>query len=183
MTEWFDELSRGLAAGQSRRTTLRLLGGVATGLTVWSAFPGLASADQQPNQQVCKDFCNNVFPTQGGLRGACRDAAEKGTGPCFACGPAAPAGHPDVCSAGTKNAICCPASAPRCINGQCVALAGTGPNRVTCFCADRTTVLNICAAIDCNSGIAQDSVCGPACAAHGGEFATACFPNDPACAA
>jgi hypothetical protein len=61
------------------------------------------------------------------------------------------------------------------------ASAGTtGPNRENCFCGDGTLV-TICVAIDCDSGPAQDTICGPACSAHGGEFATGCIPADPSC--
>jgi hypothetical protein len=62
-----------------------------------------------------------------------------------------------------------------------LAAPAGGPNREICFCADNT-LLNICASVDCDSGPAQDAVCGPACAAHGGELATGCIPADPSCA-
>jgi hypothetical protein len=58
--------------------------------------------------------------------------------------------------------------------------SSTGPNNVFCVCQDQTS-LHICATVDCNSGPAQDTVCGPACAAHGGEFGTGCIFNDPSC--
>jgi hypothetical protein len=54
------------------------------------------------------------------------------------------------------------------------------PDLVRCICADSTQV-QMCANIDCTSGPAQDAICGPLCASHGGEFATGCLTNDPSC--
>jgi hypothetical protein len=65
-------------------------------------------------------------------------------------------------------------------NGTPAVVPVGGPNRQTCFCGDGT-VLNICASVDCNSGPAQDAICGPACAPHGGEFGTGCFAADASC--
>jgi hypothetical protein len=53
-------------------------------------------------------------------------------------------------------------------------------NRQICICGDGA-LLNICAAVDCNSSAAQDAICGPACIPHGGESATGCVPADPSC--
>jgi hypothetical protein len=55
-----------------------------------------------------------------------------------------------------------------------------GPDRQICICGDGT-LLNICATLDCASGPAQDTICGPACAPHGGESATGCISADPSC--
>lgn len=54
-------------------------------------------------------------------------------------------------------------------------------NYLTCICGDGTW-LNICAPTDCDSGSAQDVVCGPMCASHNGEWGTGCLFNDPRCA-
>jgi sugar lactone lactonase YvrE len=61
--------------------------------------------------------------------------------------------------------------------------ASPGPTTVNlerCFCINGTMV-DVCAVVNCDSGLEQDAICGPACAAHGGELATACFPAAPAC--
>jgi hypothetical protein len=77
--------------------------------------------------------------------------------------------------------VCC-ADGQVCQSGVCADPApGPGPNLVICVCADGTQ-LNACADIDCASGIAQDSVCGPLCVPHGGESATGCLANDATCA-
>jgi hypothetical protein len=81
--------------------------------------------------------------------------------------------------------VCC-AAGQVCQSGRCVTPPPPpppgGPDRVICICGDGTA-LNICATLDCGSGLAQDAICGPACAAHGGESATGCVPADPTCAA
>lgn len=55
-----------------------------------------------------------------------------------------------------------------------------GPNRQICICGDGF-LLNTCASLDCTSSAAQDAICGPACAAHGGEAGTGCITADPTC--
>jgi hypothetical protein len=90
------------------------------------------------------------------------------------------------CCVGTCCAGVCCADGQICQKGRCVdpppPPPGGGPNREICICADGT-VINQCAALDCASSAQQDAICGPLCAAHGGESATGCVPDDPACAA
>lgn len=59
--------------------------------------------------------------------------------------------------------------------------SGTGPNLQICICADNTRI-DICAPVNCDSGIDQDAICGPLCTPHGGERATGCLFADPSCA-
>ena len=87
-----------------------------------------------------------------------------------------------VCCAGVCCGEVCCADGQVCQSGVCVTPPPPGPNRLICICADGT-VLNICSDVDCDSGIAQDAVCGPACAPHLGEQATGCIFADPVCAA
>jgi hypothetical protein len=56
-----------------------------------------------------------------------------------------------------------------------------GPNLQRCFCQDGTQI-ELCAQVDCSSGPAQDEICGPVCASHGGESATGCLENHSSCA-
>src|SRR5262245_19809660 len=89
------------------------------------------------------------------------------------------------CSGVCCGEVCC-AQGEVCHAGTCVAPPPPPPpmpkpNRVICICGDGT-LLNICADIDCLSGPAQDSICGPAWAEHLGESATGCIADDPACA-
>lgn len=57
-----------------------------------------------------------------------------------------------------------------------------GTNLVRCFCQNGAQI-NVCAQLDCASSPAQDEICGPACAPNGGESGTACFIDEPSCAA
>jgi hypothetical protein len=86
------------------------------------------------------------------------------------------------CCVGTCCAGVCCADGQICLNGRCADPPPPlgGPNRQICVCGDGT-ILNICATLDCASSAQQDAICGPACALHGGESATGCVPDDPAC--
>ena len=86
------------------------------------------------------------------------------------------------CCVGTCCAGVCCADGQICQGGRCVDPPPvTGPNRQICVCTDGTLV-NVCATVDCASSAQQDTICAPICAAHGGESATGCIENDPACA-
>jgi hypothetical protein len=59
-----------------------------------------------------------------------------------------------------------------CFDGQCEPIP---PSRLGCYCRDGSEI-DYCG--DCPStGIDTDFVCGPACATHGGEWATGCAPD------
>jgi hypothetical protein len=172
----FDDLAKGMANGTvSRGQALRWLGGAIAG-AMMASIPGVAfGKGHGGGNRDCTAFCKATFPAG---RGNCIADAARGGGACYTCGPAAPTGHPDVCGAGTSNAVCCPSTAPMCVDGQCVA--PTGPNLLRCFCQDNTQI-DICTSVNCDSGVEQDEVCGPLCASHGGESATACLFDDPSC--
>lgn len=55
-----------------------------------------------------------------------------------------------------------------------------GPNLQNCICIDGARIEQ-CAQLDCTSSAAQDAICGPVCATHGGESATGCLVADPIC--
>ena len=55
-----------------------------------------------------------------------------------------------------------------------------GPDQQICLCQDGT-LFNLCVQVDCSSGPAQDVICGPVCASHGGESATGCISAAPMC--
>jgi hypothetical protein len=83
------------------------------------------------------------------------------------------------------NGVCCAGVCCRpgqvCQDGRCVAPPAKTSFQ-TCICGDGT-IFNVCAAVNCDSGPAQDVICGPLCAPLGGEVATGCFSNDPRCPA
>ena len=118
---WLDALARGVAGEQTRRGALKRMGGF-VGALVAAALPGHAVADQGGDgggNSDCAHFCNDVEPPGSG-RGRCKSDAAHGTGLCYTCGPAAPAGSPQVCGVQTASPFCCPPSAPTCCgNGAC----------------------------------------------------------------
>src|SRR5262249_49946260 len=117
----FDALARDLAAGLSRREALRRLGGglavtLLASLNLGRAW-GLSNGD-------CAAFCNSIYPP-GPLRGRCTADAAHGTGLCYECGPAAPAGHGPVCGTAINptNRFCCRADQV-CVQNQCACPTG-----------------------------------------------------------
>jgi hypothetical protein len=76
----FDDLTRKLASGMSRRQALKLLGGGLLGALV----PGSALA--KGGNSACAKFCTSAFPP-GPDRGKCISDAAKGKGRCYQCGP------------------------------------------------------------------------------------------------
>ncbi len=106
----------------------------------------------------------------GGARSAAAAACKGGGKKCKA--------HKDCCNV-CCDGVCCEEGSV-CLNGACVASGG--PNLLRCFCQD-TTQFEICGNVDCDSGLAQDAVCGPLCEPHGGLAATGCGFDDVTCAA
>lgn len=81
----FDEMTRALANGTSRRAVLRRLGAGLAGLGLAALGRGAVRADSL--MATCAEFCLQV--PAGPARGACFSEAAQGTGPCYQCGPAA----------------------------------------------------------------------------------------------
>jgi len=111
MDERFDDLSRILARGISRRAALRQVGGGLAGITVASLLQGHASASAGDNS-ACAHFCDQAFPP-GPQRGQCKSDAAHDAGVCYQCGPAAPANNGLIFCNGT--------CAPACPGGQLLA--------------------------------------------------------------
>ena len=128
----FDDITRALATGTSRR---RVLGALAAGLAV--ALGGRPATRAQGNND-CTPFCTEVF-RPGPARGKCLSDAAHGEGLCAQCSadPAA------VCVGAGGTVTCCPAGccdgaacqpgttddACGTGGGACAACTGTG---VTC---------------------------------------------------
>ena len=185
MEHWFDDLARTVAGGVSRRDALRRIGGGLAGGLLVALLPGPASAEQgggNPGRgnDECAHFCNEAFPP-GPQRGACKSAAARGRGPCFECGPRAPAGHPPLCGA-----VCCPPGQV-CCGGRCGPPPGpscccscyavdpvTGDQRLL-FCTTALTNVDECQDLcpqgagfshraRCGTGASGTTVCGPGAA-------------------
>jgi hypothetical protein len=128
-----------------------------------------------PGNFNCGDPCqlcaqNASFCTDDSqcCSGICNTTITGGCSPCRESDASCTSGS-DCCSGNCSSS-----------SGTCQPAAGTGPNCARCLCSDGA-VIDACASVDCDSGLAQDEICGPLCATHGGEIATACFFNDAAC--
>jgi hypothetical protein len=85
----FDALARGLAQGRSRRSVLKGVGAATLGALGLARFGGSASAGG--GNSICAHWCHANY--SGSDAGACTSDAAHGVGPCYECGPAAPAGN------------------------------------------------------------------------------------------
>lgn len=87
----FDELTRRLGGGHSRRGVLKGLGATALGLAGLSRLGGAEAANL--GNSPCAHFCAAVFGADTPAASLCTSQAAHGTGMCYTCGPAAPAGN------------------------------------------------------------------------------------------
>ncbi len=138
----FDDLSKALASTISRREAIRLLLSSLAAACLAAVGLNKAAADNSD----CAHFCDAIYPP-GPERGQCKSQAAHGYGICYQCGPAAPAGHGQVCGSGANRFCCradqvcaggacvCPQGTEEC-GGQCVPLCGPGQRRnpQTCQC-------------------------------------------------
>jgi hypothetical protein len=129
--ERFDELTRTLATGQSRRRVFGLLAG---GLAV--AFGGGRAAQaQKGGNSTAAKFCAQVFGAKTPAAGKCISDATKGSGPFVACGGNAARYCNGACvdlttvtNCGSCNNVCSvPANAKAtCTSGTCGFTCNTG---------------------------------------------------------
>lgn len=116
----FDALAKTLANGHSRRGVLKMALGLATAMVAGSRVESAPAADPPPKHptgnMTCAEFCAALFPA-GDERGRCIEAAARGAGPCFECGPRS-SGTRQLC--GT---VCCKEGLA-CCGGVCTSLAG-----------------------------------------------------------
>ncbi|HYP59855.1 MAG TPA: hypothetical protein VEQ36_05450 [Thermomicrobiales bacterium] len=85
----FDRLTRSLATPRSRRNVIKSLAASAIAATGLSRF-GAVSAGPKGTSR-CTQWCNQVFGDKSPKASDCVNAAAKGKGPCYDCGPAKPA--------------------------------------------------------------------------------------------
>jgi hypothetical protein len=192
----FDDLTRTLATGMSRRQALKLLGSsLLAGLLPRQVLAGGGNS-------ACAKFCAQVFGANTPAAGKCTSDAAKGKGLCYRCGPAAPATHPPLCGQ-----VCCSAG-QGCCNGTCTNLnttsncgscghTCTAPTNGTATCANGTCGFtcntgfkecngtcipsgNCCNDAECNGGqTCQNGTC--ACPTGTKPCNGSCIPNDQCC--
>ncbi len=188
----FDALAKGMASGTlSRGKALRLMGAALVGGTLTSlGIGGVAAAADlckptgkkcKKDNQCCSGKCEGgtCAPACTSNGATCASGSECCSGICNTtitgtCGPCRETNA--SCTSGSE---CCSGNCSS-SSGTCQPAAGTGPNRERCFCNDGA-LIDTCASVDCLSGLAQDEVCGPLCATHGGLNGSGCFLNDAAC--
>lgn len=167
----FDALAQELARGLSRREALHCLaGGLAAVLLATLGLPRIGAADPGGNS-ACAHWCDNLPPSAD--TDHCKSDAAHGQGLCFQCGPAAPAGHPDVCSVTGLGVTCCPAPAPNCCNGRCTNVLGDSSNCGRCGSA--CPAGESCQGGQCAACIATGQSCDPTATNQ------CCFPENHAC--
>lgn len=189
MDNWFDDLARSLAGEQSRRAVLRRLGAGLAGAVVAALVPGRALAKKNgqgtkhdPGARACVEFCRRMFPP-GEAREVCIEAAAKGEGPCYDCGPKAPPpNHRVPC----RGACCRPGE--QCREGVCVCPSNRDCGKLCCrpdeVCSG-TTCVKTCGAQVCAPGQAccPDAAGGRTCTdlktnpRHCGRCGRACRPG------
>jgi len=84
----FDALAKGLALSQSRRGVFKRAAAAALGA---AGLGRLGIAEAGGGNSACAHWCHDNF--SGNDAGHCTSDAAHGTGPCYQCGPAAPAGN------------------------------------------------------------------------------------------
>jgi hypothetical protein len=170
----FDDLTRALARGTSRRAILKALGLAVAGGVVPALGPKLAWAQ---GNRACAQFCAQVFGADTPAAGQCTSEAAQGRGLCYTCGPASAGGTKPICcpqnSSGQctsySTATCCTTpAAPTCVNGQCGC--GTGP---ACLAGQ------VCAHGACARVCTHDADCGGCTCARG--VCVQCSPPGQSC--
>lgn len=162
----FDDLTKRLATGISRRRLLRGLGSGLAGAVLAGA--GFRPVSANGGNSACAHWCDGLFGDDTPAADACISAAAHGQGMCYACGPAAPDQSQKLC--GTT---CIPAS-DCCTNSDCTLpqTCGGGGTAHVCGCTPEdtaTTCVGKCGAQTNNCGQPVD--CGTCCTGNGGDCA------------
>jgi hypothetical protein len=93
MKDAFDDLSKALASGMSRRDALRKFG-IAVAGSLFFLRPGFAGAktpkEGPTTQQQCDQFCLWLYGPKTSAYKTCKSQANAGYGACYDFGPASP---------------------------------------------------------------------------------------------
>ena len=127
----FDDLTRVLAQGTSRRQALKLLGG---GLLA-ALVPGSVLAKGGGNSN-CAKFCATTFGADTPAAGKCTSDAAHGKGLCYTCGPASSGGTKGICCSTNPNGTCTSYSSATCCSGSATCQNGTCVNPIQCPATD-----------------------------------------------
>jgi hypothetical protein len=177
--QWFDELSRRLAAPVTRRQAFKVMAAAALGGMLVRS--GTEKAFGQGNDS-CAHFCDDQFPP-GSDRGRCTSDAAQGVGLCYQCGPGS-----NSCRLSPCNGVCC-AKGAGCTNGTCTCPPGQslcGVGGAACSgvgaCTDLTTIQN-CGGCAISCGGVQPGCCKGSCTdlasdlGNCGSCSNACAPD------
>lgn len=194
----FDDLTRALAAGLSRRAILRRIGTGIAGFGLLGAGRGVADAAPSPCNVFCADQpgprgaqCRQTCKAcAGGPEATCFDAStnsftcldiDNDASHCGGCGLICEAPY-SACSGGE---CVCPAGTLACSSGGCLEDCGFGaiPNLLTCTCltCDQVGSSDTCGdTAECQSGQVCANGC---CCLPAGSLDEPCgTPNQPSTA-
>lgn len=172
MEHWLDNLARNLAGGRSRRAALRQLGAGLVGL-VGSLLPSGLVRAQDGGNSACADWCNAVF--SGPARGSCKSEAAHGRGPCYDCGPGAPAGSDRVLADGHCVQTCRAGEVLDATTRTCGCPSGQKPCGDACIPNEQC-----CSDEDCSGGkVCQSGAC--VCPSGRRPCGSSCIPDGDCC--
>lgn len=165
MEHWFDDVSKTVAGGLSRRAALRRIGATLAGALLASVAGQRAAAREGDNgNSACAHFCQELPP--GKARGRCVSEAAQGDPAGFCARCAANVGRicgdvrRRVCCDPTQGEVCCPTQA-RCLS--CTRPRIPDAANCTCGCplGSRECGENCCTALqECCRGQCR-SACAP----------------------
>jgi hypothetical protein len=125
--ERFDDLARRLAQPRTRRGAIRVAAGGLGGLLLGAVGIRASGVEAQRGPgNPCHAWCNANFHTRAEIT-ACIAAANKGQGPCYECGAAAPPDSPPFC-----DGVCCQ-EGQECVDGTCVTVCDHDETQGNCF--------------------------------------------------
>ena len=177
----FDQFTKGMAGGFSRRNALRWLGGIWPGafLAAWSSQKKLSGAPSSNGNNIsnCHTFCANVLPQQ---RAQCENACIQcngnthdlcGAAGAFVCCPSGTVCCRDTDACGTTVSACTdPMADPKncgrcgnvctggtCVNGACVASCPSGQTVCGAVCTDTSKDSQHCGT--CGHVCSQGTIC------------------------
>jgi hypothetical protein len=176
MENRFDELTKALAGGVSRREALRRLGGGLAGVLL--ASMGLGKAWSQSGSVDCGSYCRARFaPGRVALRTCVHSCEDCQAGGGIVCGASSAGGGAVTCCSGGTASTCCSGA---CVNtasdpNNCGGCAGAGgsvcSSSQSCVSGSCCPADRICNGTCCASGqVCQGGQCVGCCPGDSGPF-------------